>query len=185
MAPHASDIWAVILKKLVAGVLLISAAACFHNTLFSLSADLLVPARSLVRSWPMYAFFLVIVLGGGYGGIRLWDRGLALFGVWLVVIAGSTLTAMVSGSETVAPPTTEERLSGFLAEGVVIACAVVVLLREARRLRAATGMPVSLLDVVLLRSPERLVEIAANKAFLSGNHARAAELCTQLVARCR
>lgn len=120
------------IKKIIAAVLAISAAACFHNFVLSLAADVLVPSRSTRQDVIALAFFAVVAIGGATGAAKLWDRWRVVFGWSAIVTAFGTAQLMMANRSDPAP-SARDQLAAYLTVAVVVAAGALVLIREHRR----------------------------------------------------
>jgi hypothetical protein len=121
------------IKKIIAAVLAISSAACVHNFVLSLAADVLVPARSLRRDVIALAFFAVIAIGGAAGAAKLWDRWRIVFGWSAIVTAFGTAQLMMANHSDPAP-SAHDKFAAYLTVAVVGAAGALVLIRKHGRL---------------------------------------------------
>jgi 4-amino-4-deoxy-L-arabinose transferase-like glycosyltransferase len=119
-------------KKVIAWVLAISAAGCFHNFVLEIVADMLVPTRSLRRAVVVLTFFAVVAIGGAAGAAKLSDRWRVVFGWAAVVMAFGTAQLMIA-SQSVPAPTGPEKLAAYVTVALVAGVGALVLIAERRR----------------------------------------------------
>jgi len=119
------------LKKVIAALLAISSAACFHNFVLELLAYVL-RTRSFRTAVVVFAFFAAVGIGGAAGAAKLWDRWRVVFGWSAIVTAFGTMQLMFV-NQPGPPPTARDKLAAYLTVALVAGAGAFILIRERRR----------------------------------------------------
>ena len=119
------------IKKIIAAILAIISAGCFHNFVLELLA-VLMRTRSLRTAVVVFACFAVVGIGGAVGAAKLWDRWRVVFGWSAIVTAVGTMQLMLV-NQPGPPPTARDKLAAYLTVALVAGAGAFILIRERRR----------------------------------------------------